>query len=200
MEHKTNRQKQADQSKRKIFMTALDLFSKNAYEDITVNDICQAAGMSVGAFYHHYKNKQSLLNEGFRLFDLDIEQLWNASERIPGRAAVEFLIRGQMQSMSDMGVMAASQYFKNQLSNEVKYIINRDRFFYKTIFENVKYEIDRGTLRGDAGMITDDLLSLARGIIYDWCLHDGSYDLVSQGLKSLEMALRYYANQPSLPW
>jgi AcrR family transcriptional regulator len=192
MKRLTNRQKQADASKRKIFVTAINLFSQNAYEDITVNDICKAAGLSVGAFYHHFKNKESILNEGFRLFDLDIEKLWIEAHPTPGRASIEFLIHGQMQSMSAMGVTAASQYFKNQLSNAEKYIIDKDRFFYRTLLSNVRHEIEQGTLHGEAGVITDDILCLTRGGIYDWCLHDGCYDLVLYGYKALNMALQYY--------
>ncbi|NMB88407.1 MAG: TetR/AcrR family transcriptional regulator, partial [Chloroflexi bacterium] len=106
---------------------------------------------------------------------------------------IEFLIREQMRSMNAMGVTAATQYFKNQLMDGEKYIVDKERFFYRTILENVQQAIGHGALRGEAGAITDDVLSLTRGRIYDWCLHDGNYDLVASGLRTLEMALQYYA-------
>ena len=194
---KTSRQIQAEASKRKIFNTAIDLFSQYAFEDITVSDICKAAGMSVGAFYHYFKNKESILNEGFRLFDLDIEQLWQEKQPAPGCATIEFLIHEQLRSMRDLGIMAASQYFKNQLSNAEKYIVDKDRFFYRTILENVQYELKQGRLAGDAGTICDDTLSQTRGIIYDWCLHNGEYDLLARGERAFMMVMAYYkTNKP----
>lgn len=42
-------------------MTALGLFLRNGYSTVSVNDIVHKAGVSKGAFYHHFKSKQELL-------------------------------------------------------------------------------------------------------------------------------------------
>ena len=189
----TNRQKQAAATKAKIFDCAVALFAENEYERVSVGDICKRAGVSVGAFYHHFGNKDNLLNEGYHLFDEQLEQTWN--ERQPGytRRGLELLIGEQMRSMAGMGAHAASQYFKNQLTVREKYIVNRDRFFYRTVVACVEAELEAGRILGDARSIADDLVGLCRGVIYDWCLHDGSYGLEAQGQKALAMVLGYYA-------
>lgn len=45
----TKRQQQALATKQKIFKCAVSLFAQKAYENVTVNDICQQAQVSVGA-------------------------------------------------------------------------------------------------------------------------------------------------------
>lgn len=52
--------------------------------------------------------------------------------------------------------------------------------------------MEAGRLKGDVFAITEDILSACRGIICDWCLHGGSYDLPKKGDRVLAMVLRYY--------
>lgn len=194
---RTNRQMQAAATKQKIFSHAITLFAANPYEKISVNDICISAGVSIGAFYHHFKNKESILSEGYRLFDESLEQKWNEQRPVVGRQGIDFIVHEQMYSMQEMGAAAAAQYFKNQLTAQEKYILNKDRFFYRAVIDCLREEIKNGRLNADAHTIADDILSLCRGTIYDWCLHSGQYDLIAQGKRVLKMVLAYYSYSDS---
>lgn len=44
----------------KVLDTALRLFSEQGYFNTSVHDIRKAAGVSTGAIYHHFKNKEAL--------------------------------------------------------------------------------------------------------------------------------------------
>lgn len=188
----TKRQQQALATKQKIFKCAVSLFAQKAYENVTVNDICQQAQVSVGAFYHHYQSKENILEEGYHLFDQEVELAWFAGHPADNLDAIRFLISEQAASMERMGVLAALQYFKNQLSCSEKYILNPDRFFYQTIKNTIEKEISSGNLKGTAFLITEDILSATRGTIYDWCLHEGSYSLSEKMLRMTEMVLQYH--------
>ena len=192
MKAQTSRQKQAAATKRKIFMCAVSLFAEHAYEKVTINDIANEAQVSVGAFYHHYKNKESILNEGYRMFDDQLQEQWKNGHPSDCLKAMHFLVDHQMQSMEQMGALASAQYFKNQLSNEEKYILNKERFFYITIHDLVQEAILNGMIVGDTQTITDDILSSCRGTIYDWCLHEGNYSLTDKGSRVLDMVIHYY--------
>ena len=74
MEKMTSRQKQAMATKRKLFETAIELFAQKPYEQVTVQDICSAAGVSVGAYYHHFKSKSDIIDVGYLLFDQQTEE------------------------------------------------------------------------------------------------------------------------------
>ncbi len=56
-----------DQRKAQIIQTALQLSAKNGYENTTVNNIIEEAGISKGGFYHHYKSKEALLEDIVRM-------------------------------------------------------------------------------------------------------------------------------------
>lgn len=192
MKSQTNRQKQALVTKQKIFSLAVSLFAEKSYENVTVQDICTAAEVSVGAFYHHFKSKENILDEGYRLFDQQSEEAWKQGHPDAPLEAIRFLISEQAHSMENMGALAALQYFKHQLSSHEKYILNPDRFFYQTIFKAVEEETAAGTLQGSADAITEDILGITRGIIYDWCLHEGCYALSERSQRVLDMIFNHY--------
>jgi AcrR family transcriptional regulator len=53
-------QKRSEVTRRGIMDAAVQLFSRTGYEAAAVNDICEIAGVSKGAFYHHFPTKQQL--------------------------------------------------------------------------------------------------------------------------------------------
>ena len=56
----TARKKQAMEMRRRIQETALDLFDREGFENVSVEEIAQAAGCSVGNIYHYFKSKDEL--------------------------------------------------------------------------------------------------------------------------------------------
>ena len=66
---------------------AQDLFSRSGFESASVAEICQLAGISKGAFYHHFPSKQSvfmeLLAEWLRGLDKTLEGLRNNQPEVP---------------------------------------------------------------------------------------------------------------------
>lgn len=50
-----------DERKSQIMQIALQLFAVKGYDNTTVNNIIDEAGISKGGFYHHYNSKEELL-------------------------------------------------------------------------------------------------------------------------------------------
>ncbi|OGO61337.1 MAG: hypothetical protein A2029_10310 [Chloroflexi bacterium RBG_19FT_COMBO_47_9] len=56
-------QHRSEETRNKIIEAANQLFSKTGYDATGVAEICQAAGVSKGAFYHHFPTKQAVFME-----------------------------------------------------------------------------------------------------------------------------------------
>lgn len=56
----SQRQIQGQNSRDKLLDAATRLFHENGYQAVTVNDICEAAQLTKGAFYHHFDSKEAL--------------------------------------------------------------------------------------------------------------------------------------------
>jgi AcrR family transcriptional regulator len=53
-------QQRSEETRAHILQSAMELFSKNGYDATGVAEICRAAGVSKGAFYHHFPSKQAV--------------------------------------------------------------------------------------------------------------------------------------------
>ena len=58
VERKLTRKEKAASTKRKIFETAVRLIKENGYNNVTISEICRAAGVAKGSFYVHYNSKE----------------------------------------------------------------------------------------------------------------------------------------------
>lgn len=193
MKELTSRDIQSRKTKNRIIQSANSLFTTKNYEDVKIIDICKAAEVSVGAFYHYFKSKEDIINDAYNDFDTAIEEAME-SKTFPSRfEAILFLLYFQVKAIGDSGYVFATCYFKNQLTNKEKYILNKDRYFYKQLLKEVTAAIDCGEIHYEsAEKLTDLLLRISRGSIYDWCLHEGSYDLVEQTTGDVKYILKLF--------
>ncbi len=72
-------QKRSESTHARLLDSALKQFAANGYEATSVDDICAEAGVSKGAFYHHFESKQALflalLNSWLQAVDSGLSQL-----------------------------------------------------------------------------------------------------------------------------
>ncbi len=54
------RQLRSVRTRARILQTAVEHFIRSGFEGTSVDEICNAAGVSKGAFYHHFPSKQAL--------------------------------------------------------------------------------------------------------------------------------------------
>jgi len=57
-------QNRSIETRNRIVEAAMDLFAQNGFEVTSVSDICEKAGVSKGAFYHHFPSKQDIFQQG----------------------------------------------------------------------------------------------------------------------------------------
>lgn len=69
--------KKMDNTKEFIIDEAFKLFLQRSYEAVSISDISQAIGLTKGALYHHFKNKEelfiSVIDKYFRIVAFDAE-------------------------------------------------------------------------------------------------------------------------------
>lgn len=53
-------QQRSEETRSRILDSAIKLFATRGYNKASVDDICAEAGISKGAFYHHFESKQAL--------------------------------------------------------------------------------------------------------------------------------------------
>lgn len=86
----TNRQKQAIKTRNKIYNTSITLMEKHGFDNITIEDICAKAGVSVGSFHHYFKSKNDIFFEIYKRGDEYFEEV--VSENLNEDHAIDQII------------------------------------------------------------------------------------------------------------
>ena len=79
-------QQRSEETRSKIMESAIRLFSNRGYNAASVDDICAEAGISKGAFYHHFESKQALF---LALLDSWLQTIDSAIEASKGKSVPE---------------------------------------------------------------------------------------------------------------
>jgi len=79
-------QQRSEETRARILESSIKLFSNRGFNAASVDDICEEAGVSKGAFYHHFESKQMLF---LALLDGWLQTIDNAIEASKDKTAPE---------------------------------------------------------------------------------------------------------------
>lgn len=71
----TKRELHSQETRQRIIEAAKELFNTYGFEQTSVKDISERAGVTTGALYHHFKNKDDLMMAVFQDHDGDFAKL-----------------------------------------------------------------------------------------------------------------------------
>lgn len=176
MEKKTSRKLQAEKTKQLIIDTAIELLKTKSLDELTIQDICQKANVSVGAFYHHLGNKDGIIIEIYKevdaFFEREIIPKFRECESIKG--IMDYLIC-QVEYADNKGVDIVRNAYKAQINNGSEFFLSAERGLPMGLNHLVMKAQKEGKITRDvpAERITSELLTITRGIIYCWCVSGG---------------------------
>lgn len=178
MENRTNitRKEQAEETRHRIYTSAIELMEENGFGNFTIEDISKRAGVSVGAFYHYFDSKNDILADIF--YRADDYFSTQVASSLNNKSILEQIIEyfdHYAKFNVDCGIETTQQIF----NAKIKFFIEKGRPMLEMLEDLIcqgqeKNEIRRDT---DAKELVKYLLVMARGIVFDWSIYDGSYDL-----------------------
>ena len=174
----TKRQVQANKTKSKIFKVANELMEKKGFTNITIEDISKKAGVSVGAFYHYYNSKDDILYEIYKMAD---EYFKNEvahqleKDNLSSVDRIVLFFKFYAKYNMERGLENDSQIY----NTKNKLFIAKDRYMINLLREIIAKGQAENEIFGEMTpeSITEYLFIVGRGVVFDWCLHDGDYNL-----------------------
>ena len=177
--------------KQRIFDVALSLMNEIGFENITIRMICQEADISTGMFYQHFSNKEDLLayyyDEAQEKFDAVINDKL-ANKDIKDQL-IEFYV-WLFEFTAELGVDFCRNFFnsKNKVMNT--------NLFHNRIMDITNRAMEDAIAKGYSlspgrtpYQVSKYLCVMAKGVIFDWSAHDGSYDMAEFGKNLITLTI-----------
>lgn len=176
----TKRARQAQETKQKIYQCGAELFRRHGYQNVSVEQIAQAAGVGIGTLYHYYPSKADLYGEMFIRADDFFRAFEDASvlENPPAQVLMDYF-RQYARLNEGMGV----EYVQLLVAPK-----NREIFQGNQNFELILERLIEAYQRQGRIARTRTpaqwhayLMICARGVVFDWPIHNApGYDLTAQ--------------------
>ncbi|MDI6873053.1 TetR family transcriptional regulator [Candidatus Solincola sp.] len=190
-----SRRERGLRTRQRIYKTAIDLFARKGYENVSVDEICRRLGMTKGAFYAHFRSKDQIILEEFMNMDRHYAVV---AESLPVEAnsldKLRTFNREAIRLMSDLGVTLMKVLYHSQIAPHMRepYLVNPGRNLYRITNRLIREGQERGEIRSDLPPeeLTTVLINAFRGQLYHWCLTDGSFDLLEACERLMELILR----------
>lgn len=186
MTKQTNRAKQAEATKNKIYECGIKLIRKHGFDGVTVEEISKDAGVSVGTYYYYFKSKFDLFSEIFkRADDYFVEEVADnlKSEDSKGKI-IEFF-----DKYAEFNYSEGLEFVKKLYTSDNKMFITKGRGMQNVLQNIIEAAQDNKEIKPNYSPeeITNMLFIAARGIVYEWCLYDGELDLKEEMKKYISI-------------
>ncbi|MEW5873363.1 MAG: TetR/AcrR family transcriptional regulator [Chloroflexota bacterium] len=190
-------QKRSQETRTRILSAALELFSQSGYQAAGVAEICQAAGVSKGAFYHHFPAKQAvfleLLHGWLAILDGQMQVAQQQARSVP-QALLDMAEGLQSVFQQSSRYLPMFLEFWTQASRDPeiwRQVIapyHRYQEYFKTIMQQ---GIDEGSLRpGDADTAARLLVAAAVGLLLQSVLEPEETSQAYSPRASIEILLQ----------
>lgn len=195
MDKLTPRKQQALEMRQRIRTAALDLFDRDGFENVSVEAIAQAAGCSVGNIYHYFKSKDELALQVTDHVDAayqEIEKEYDADTARPAMdKLLDFVGRTLRISVEDPILYKAFiQALKHPEQGSLRRNDKRD--YYRILRKLVCACRDEGSLpqRVSADQVVEYLVAIHRGVLLEWRIYEGGFELEALGRSIARAMLR----------
>jgi AcrR family transcriptional regulator len=195
-------QHRGEETRNHILETATHLFSKSGYDATGVAEICQAAGVSKGAFYHHFPTKQAVFMELLNNYLNGIESGFNLMRQetndVPKVIIQMAGLVGSLFQNADIHLPIFLEFWTQ--ANHDPHIweaaIAPYRRYQSYFAVMIQEGIDEGSLQPvDAQLAARVLVSLALGMLMQSLFDPLITDWQDEARRSLELLMKGIARR-----
>lgn len=181
----TARKRQAMEMRRHIQTTALALFDEKGFENVSMQDVAQAAGCSIGNIYHYFRSKDELAIQVTTHVDAAYADWAREHPARPGHARQRLLdFVGDSLSISSREEVLYTSFVHGLKYPEQGILDYReDREWFRLLGELIgdcRAEGAIGAPLSDADLLRE-LVVLHRGILFQWRIEEEGFDLAGVG-------------------
>ncbi len=169
--------KHENDTRTKLLLTAVDLIWESSYGAVSVDDICERAGVKKGSFYYAFKSKSDLAVAAFEHhWDAKramLDQVFSAQTEPLKRieAYCDLVVEGQLEKYRASGKMLGCPFCSlgcelstqdEKIRLKVEELNNRMKKYFDPTIRDL---IDSGVAKGDPDEIGQEIYSYMVGVL-----------------------------------
>jgi AcrR family transcriptional regulator len=117
-----------DKRRAQLLELGIELFSKHGYEDISIDGVAEAAGISKGLLYHYFRNKREFYVETVRAASRRLQLLTTPDPALPEAARLRAGLDAHLRYIQEHGPVYAAVYRSGvAIAPEVSEILEEHR-------------------------------------------------------------------------
>jgi AcrR family transcriptional regulator len=186
------RELQSIDTKNRLLETSIKLIVSKGYDNVSINEICTACNVAKGTFYTYFTSKKDIVIK--ILCDINdnlfIDRTWNydisASEQLLEYSGI------YLKVIESQGV-DFTRVFLNIIIQEKFSGQTVNAYHHQVRFREIlQLGIKNGEFHNelDIPMQSEYLNMYLFGLMMNWCMANGSYSIVEEGLKVVRFYLR----------
>jgi AcrR family transcriptional regulator len=140
---------QIDERRTQLIELGIRLFTKRPYDEISIDDIAEAAKISKGLLYHYFGSKREFYAEAIRAASLQLRKLTEPDPALPPAARLRAAVDAHLNYIQEHGALYTTMYRGTaSIAPEVEAILEEHRKVVMHWFlKNLGFSRPRPTLR-----------------------------------------------------
>ena len=184
----SKQQRKSKETKERIFQAAKRILQKSGYEELSIKNICEEAGVSNGSFYHHFKTKDDLLS--YYIEDqpsIDPDRLELPKNKEDAKETIIHVYLNYVKYCKELGVEFMAGYYTphNQALNPT---IRTERPYpIVTVQHYLERALEANAIQLNLKIeeITTDIRMIVIGNVFEWAIRNGDADFEGNMRRSL---------------
>lgn len=184
----SKQQRKSKETKERIFQAAKRILQKSGYEELSIKNICEEAGVSNGSFYHHFKTKDDLLS--YYIEDqpsIDPDRLELPKNKEDAKETIIHVYLNYVKYCKELGVDFMAGYYTphNQALNPT---IRTERPYpIVTVQHYLERALGANAIQLNLKIeeITTDIRMIVIGNVFEWAMRNGDADFEGNMRRSL---------------
>lgn len=184
----SKQQRKSKETKERIFQAAKRILQKSGYEELSIKNICEEAGVSNGSFYHHFKTKDDLLS--YYIEDqpsIDPDRLELPKNKEDAKETIIHVYLNYVKYCKELGVDFMAGYYTphNQALNPT---IRTERPYpIVTVQHYLERALEANAIQLNLKIeeITTDIRMVVIGNVFEWAMRNGDADFEGNMRRSL---------------
>lgn len=180
------------ETKNRIQECAIELFKQYGYDNVTVVQICEAAGITKRTFYYHYESKEQLVNGITDYLGVKAEHFMDALTSQQTNVGMLWTLMSVYSINSvDYGPSIIRQIYVNAAQGKANEHFPYTMYLYNTVIRTIGNAQKTGEISNMAPPedVAFALYHCFRSVTMTWAAENGAFDLLQDFRRVFEVVL-----------